>query len=79
MYYLSRGLQAMNLEKLGKVLAIIFAILCIGASFGGGNAFQSNQAAVQISNLFDLKGGGCWCNHCNSFGDFSRNSNYWWD
>lgn len=57
MYYLSRGLQAMNLEKLGKVLAIIFAILCIGASFGGGNAFQSNQAAVQISTLFDLKGG----------------------
>jgi AGCS family alanine or glycine:cation symporter len=29
----------------------------VGASFGGGNAFQSNQAAVQISTLLDLKGG----------------------
>ena len=29
----------------------------MGASFGGGNAFQSNQAAVQISSLFNLQGG----------------------
>jgi AGCS family alanine or glycine:cation symporter len=32
-------------------------MLCIGASFGGGNAAQSNQAAVQISHLFGLTGG----------------------
>ena len=42
---------------LGKILAVIFAILCVGASFGGGNAFQSNQAAVQIVSMFGLAGG----------------------
>ncbi|MGB5202852.1 MAG: alanine:cation symporter family protein, partial [Eudoraea sp.] len=49
MYYLSRGLKEKGFTGLGKVLAALFAILCVGASFGGGNAFQSNQAAVQLS------------------------------
>jgi len=44
MYYLSRGLKEYNKGGLGKVLAIIFAIMCIGGSFGGGNMFQANQA-----------------------------------
>lgn len=44
MYYLTKGLKEKGLEKLGKVLAIIFAIMCIGGSFGGGNMFQVNQA-----------------------------------
>ena len=57
MYYLSRGLKAKGLSGLGKVLAAIFAILCVGASFGGGNAFQSNQAAVQLKTMFNLEGG----------------------
>ncbi|MFD2585457.1 alanine/glycine:cation symporter family protein [Croceitalea marina] len=57
MYYLSRGLKAKGLTGLGKVLAGVFAILCVGASFGGGNAFQSNQAAVQLTTMFDLQGG----------------------
>ena len=57
MYYLSRGLEKRGLKRLGKVLAVIFAILCVGASFGGGNAFQSNQAAVQLSTMFNLQGG----------------------
>ncbi|WP_350293909.1 alanine/glycine:cation symporter family protein [uncultured Croceitalea sp.] len=57
MYYLSRGLKAKGLAGLGKVLGIIFAILCVGASFGGGNAFQSNQAAVQLTTMFNLEGG----------------------
>ncbi|MFB0938129.1 MAG: alanine:cation symporter family protein, partial [Urechidicola sp.] len=48
MYYLSKGLKENGFARLGKVLAIIFAVLCVGASFGGGNAFQSNQAAVQL-------------------------------
>ena len=34
--------------KLGKFLAIFFAICCIGGSFGGGNMFQANQAFQQI-------------------------------
>ena len=57
MYYLSKGLQEENKKVLGKVLAVIFAILCVGASFGGGNAFQSNQAAVQLTTMFNLEGG----------------------
>jgi len=57
MYYLSKGLKERGLKGLGKVLAIIFAVLCVGASFGGGNAFQSNQAAVQLSTMLNLEGG----------------------
>jgi len=50
MYYLSKGLEKRNMKGLGKVLAGLFAILCIGGSFGGGNMFQANQAFVQVSN-----------------------------
>ncbi|MDG1213385.1 MAG: alanine/glycine:cation symporter family protein [Flavobacteriaceae bacterium] len=57
MYYLSRGLDQMGFKVLGKILGVVFAILCVGASFGGGNAFQSNQAAVQLTTMFDLQGG----------------------
>lgn len=57
MYYLSKGMKEIGFGKLGKVLGVLFAMLCVGASFGGGNAFQSNQAAVQISTLLNLEGG----------------------
>ena len=57
MYYLSKGLKERNMTVLGKVLAGLFAVLCVGASFGGGNAFQSNQATVQLSSLLGLQGG----------------------
>lgn len=57
MYYLSKGLNENNMKILGKILAVIFAVLCVGASFGGGNAFQSNQAAVQLTTMFGLEGG----------------------
>jgi len=57
MYYLSKGLAERNMKGLGKTLAIIFAILCVGASFGGGNAVQSNQAAEQIANVLGIQGG----------------------
>jgi len=56
MYYLSRGLKERGLVKLGKFLAIVFAVLCVGASFGGGNAFQTNQAAAQIISRFGIEG-----------------------
>lgn len=52
MYYLTEGLKKKNMGGLGKVLAVIFAILCIGGSFGGGNMFQSNQAFAQLSSEF---------------------------
>jgi len=57
MYYLRKGLASTGMPGLGKVLGVLFAILCVGASFGGGNAFQSNQATMQIATLFNLTGG----------------------
>lgn len=57
MYYLKTGLASIGLTGLGKVMGVIFAILCVGASFGGGNAFQSNQATTQFISLLGLKGG----------------------
>lgn len=57
MYYLSKGLRQIGLAGLGKVLAVVFAVLCVGASFGGGNAFQSNQAAQQLIGMFGWQGG----------------------
>ncbi|UOB16861.1 alanine/glycine:cation symporter family protein [Abyssalbus ytuae] len=49
MYYLRKGLSEKGIAGLGKVLAVLFAVFCIGGSFGGGNMFQANQAA-QIFN-----------------------------
>jgi len=40
MYYLSRGLAELGLGPLGKLFAICFAVLCVGGSFAGGNAYQ---------------------------------------
>jgi len=54
MYYLSKGMKEKGYVVLGKILSITFALLCVGASFGGGNAFQSNQAAAQIIERFGL-------------------------
>ncbi len=51
MHYLSKGLAGKGREGLGKGLATFFAICCIGASLGGGNAFQSNQAFQQLVNV----------------------------
>ena len=51
MYYLSRGLQQQGRPGLGRTLAILFAIFCIGGALGGGNMFQANQATQQIINV----------------------------
>ena len=52
MYYLKYGLEKQGKSKLGKILALIFAVLCIGSSLGGGNMYQSNQAFVQLKGFF---------------------------
>ncbi len=54
MYYLSKGLGELGLARTGRVLAVIFAVLCIGGSLGGGNTFQVSQSmgAVQESMPF---------------------------
>jgi alanine or glycine:cation symporter, AGCS family len=54
MYYLSQGLKNKGLGNLGRVLAVLFAVACIGGSLGGGNMVQINQATIQ---LIDVTGG----------------------
>ncbi len=61
MNYLRYGLAKRNMGGLGKVLAGVFAVLAIGASFGGGNMFQANQSFEQLSGQFPaLEGNGLW-------------------
>ena len=48
MYYLKNGLKS---KGLGAVLAVVFAIMCIGGSFGGGNMFQVNQAFQLVESV----------------------------
>ena len=57
MYYLRDGLAKFNLSFFGKVLAVLFAFLCVGGSFGGGNMFQANQAYAQLAGQFPLLSG----------------------
>lgn len=54
MYYLSQGLKEKGLGDVGKVLAVFFAIMCVGSAIGAGNMFQVNQAASQISESFGI-------------------------
>lgn len=54
MYYLRKGLGELGFGPLGKFLGLLFAVLCVGASFGGGNMFQANQATAQLQSLFGL-------------------------
>ncbi len=48
MYYLKEGLAKRKWPVLGKAMAAIFAIACIGGSLGGGNMVQINQATQQL-------------------------------
>lgn len=65
MYYLEKGFKEKggSWGSVGKVLAVLFAIACIGGSFGGGNMVQINQATQQFidvtggeASFFDGKG-----------------------
>jgi alanine or glycine:cation symporter, AGCS family len=49
MFYLSKGLKELGLGPFGTVLAVLFAILCIGGSFGGGNSFQVSQSMNAVN------------------------------
>ncbi|HKX46801.1 MAG TPA: alanine/glycine:cation symporter family protein [Planctomycetota bacterium] len=52
MFYLSKGLAELGLGGLGKVLAVLFAVLCVGGSLAGGNAFQVNQSMGAVAEVF---------------------------
>ncbi|MGJ8658957.1 amino acid carrier protein [Cellulophaga fucicola] len=61
MNYLRYGLEKRNMKGVGKVLAGAFAVLAVGASFGGGNMFQANQSFEQLAGQFPaLVGNGFW-------------------
>ncbi len=51
MQYLSKGLAEKGFPGLGKVLAVAFAILCVGGSLGGGNSFQVNQSLNAVQEI----------------------------
>jgi len=51
MYYLRKGFAEQGLAPLGTFLAIVFAVCCVFASFGGGNIFQVNQVTAQLINI----------------------------
>jgi AGCS family alanine or glycine:cation symporter len=56
MHYLSKGLAKRNMKGLGKVLAVIFSVLVIGGSIGGGNMFQANQSLSQFTTVVPFLG-----------------------
>ena len=60
MFYLSKGLAERGLPGLGKVLAITFAVICVVASFAGGNAFQVNQSLNAIGETIPFVGNYPW-------------------
>jgi alanine or glycine:cation symporter, AGCS family len=52
MLYLEKGLEEKGWKNFGKYLAIIFSVICVFASMGGGGAFQVNQSMLTISQVF---------------------------
>ena len=62
MYYLRDGLKERFAGKsvrkvlgaLGSILAVLFALACIGGALGAGNMYQVNQAHAQFSATFGL-------------------------
>jgi len=50
MEYLSKGFAERGMAGTGRGLAVLFAMLCVGASFGGGNAFQVSQSLGAVQN-----------------------------
>ena len=56
MYYLQDGLGGYkNMKIVGKVLAVIFSICAVLASFGIGNMGQVNKIVLNFTSAFDIK------------------------
>ncbi len=55
MQYLHHGLAELGVGPFGKVLAVIFAILCVGGSFGGGNMFQVGQSYGAVAGVLPFE------------------------
>lgn len=54
MFYLSRGLGKMGFGPVGSILGFLFAVLCIGGSFGGGCSFQVNQSLNAVAESIEF-------------------------
>lgn len=48
MEYLSRGLAEKGMGTFGKILAVLFCVMCIGGALGAGNAFQVSQSLSAV-------------------------------
>ncbi len=48
--YLKDGFSDHKMPQLGRFLAGLFAVFCLGAALGGGNMFQSNQTVKIITH-----------------------------
>ncbi|MBO4909212.1 MAG: alanine:cation symporter family protein [Lachnospiraceae bacterium] len=55
MYYLKDGLGSKKgCKQIGAVLAVLFSIFCVIASFGIGNMSQINSIAVNLNSVFHI-------------------------
>ncbi len=55
MYYLNDGLGSKKgCKQIGAILAVLFSIFCVLASFGIGNMSQINSIAVNMNTAFGL-------------------------
>ena len=52
--YLSKGFAERGFPGTGRGLAVLFAVLCIGGSLGGGNSFQVNQSMNAMQETVPL-------------------------
>ena len=63
MYYLDIGLSESRykgLKVLGKVLAVMYALMIMGGAIGGGNMFQANQTAEAFASTFEISDARTW-------------------
>lgn len=63
MYYLDIGLGESRykvLKVLGKVLAVMYALMIMGGALGGGNMFQANQTAEAFASTFEISDPETW-------------------
>jgi len=58
--YLKDGFAEIGYPKLGKILAVIFAVMCLGGGIGGGNMFQSNQVVKIFAHEIPALQGNEW-------------------
>ena len=52
MHYLKDGFRELGFPRIGVFLSTIFALLCMGASFGGGCVFQVSQSLNAVKAQF---------------------------